>query len=288
MLKIHITGGNGGVGSALSKALVQNGAQLIRAKNTALRIQADAYYEQFDNPEEIDLIYHLAAISFVPDSWENPARFIEINVLGTTKVLEFCRKYNIRLVYISSYAYGTPQYLPIDENHPVSASNPYGLSKIMGEELCTFYGDHYDLSYLIVRPFNVFGMLKNNKLLIPEIIEQLEKGERIKVKDLSPKRDCVYIDDLIRFLVLAGENTNNQIYNVGGGSSYSVAEIIAICQDVWGTNLPVESAEIERKNEIPETLCNNNKAKIDLGWEPEFTFKEGINAIKNRLANQSN
>lgn len=288
MLKIHITGGNGGVGSALSKALVQNGAQLIRAKNTALRIQADGYYEQFDNPEEIDLIYHLAAISFVPDSWENPARFIEINVLGTTKVLEFCRKYNIRLVYVSSYAYGTPQYLPIDENHPVSASNPYGLSKIMGEELCTFYGDHYDLSYLIVRPFNVFGMLKNNKLLIPEIIEQLEKGERIKVKDLSPKRDCVYIDDLIRFLVLAGENTNNQIYNVGGGSSYSVAEIIAICQDVWGTNLPVESAEIERKNEIPETLCNNNKAKIDLGWEPEFTFKEGINAIKNHLANQSN
>tara|TARA_B110000046_G_C12987362_1_gene396257 strand:+ start:280 stop:1146 length:867 start_codon:yes stop_codon:yes gene_type:complete len=288
MLKIHITGGNGGVGSALSKALVQNGAQLIRAKNTALRIQADGYYEQFDNPEEIDLIYHLAAISFVPDSWENPARFIEINVLGTTKVLEFCRKYNIRLVYVSSYAYGTPQYLPIDENHPVSASNPYGLSKIMGEELCTFYGDHYDLSYLIVRPFNVFGMLKNNKLLIPEIIEQLEKGERIKVKDLSPKRDCVYIDDLIRFLVLAGENTNNQIYNIGGGSSYSVAEIIAICQDVWGTNLPVESAEIERKNEIPETLCNNNKAKIDLGWEPEFTFKEGINAIKNHLANQSN
>ena len=288
MLKIHITGGNGGLGSALSKALVQNGAQLIRAKNTALRIQADGYYEQFDNPEEIDLIYHLAAISFVPDSWENPARFIEINVLGTTKVLEFCRKYNISLVYVSSYAYGTPQYLPIDENHPVSASNPYGLSKIMGEELCTFYGDHYDLSYLIVRPFNVFGMLKNNKLLIPEIIEQLEKGERIKVKDLSPKRDCVYIDDLIRFLVLAGENTNNQIYNIGGGSSYSVAEIIAICQDIWGTNLPVESAEIERKNEIPETLCNNNKAKIDLGWEPEFTFKEGINAIKNRLANQSN
>ena len=288
MLKIHITVGNGGLGSALSKALVQNGAQLIRAKNTALRIQADGYYEQFDNPEEIDLIYHLAAISFVPDSWENPARFIEINVLGTTKVLEFCRKYNIRLVYVSSYAYGTPQYLPIDENHPVSASNPYGLSKIMGEELCTFYGDHYDLSYLIVRPFNVFGMLKNNKLLIPEIIEQLEKGERIKVKDLSPKRDCVYIDDLIRFLVLAGENTNNQIYNIGGGSSYSVAEIIAICQDIWGTNLPVESAEIERKNEIPETLCNNNKAKIDLGWEPEFTFKEGINAIKNRLANQSN
>jgi UDP-glucose 4-epimerase len=287
MLKIHITGANGGVGKALSEALTQNGAQLIPAKNNALRIQEDAYYEQFDNPEEIDLIYHLAAISFVPDSWENPARFIEINVLGTTKVLEFCRKNNIRLVYVSSYAYGTPQYLPIDENHPVSASNPYGLSKIMGEELCTFYGNHYDLSYLIVRPFNVFGM-QSNKLLIAEIIAQLEQGESVKVQDLTPKRDCVFIDDLIRFLVLAGENTNNQIYNVGSGESYSVAEVIEICQNVWETNLPVHSAEITRKNEIPETLCNNHKAKTELGWEPEFTFKEGIMAIKNRRANQSN
>lgn len=288
MLKIHITGANGGVGGALSKALTKNGEHLIPVKNPALRIQEDAYYEQFDEPEEIDLIYHLAAISFVPDSWDDPARFIEVNVLGTTKVLEFCRKYDIRLVYVSSYAYGAPQYLPIDENHPVSASNPYGLSKIMGEELCTFYGNHYDLSYLIVRPFNVYGTLKNTKLLIPEIITQLEKGEKIQVKDLSPKRDCVYIDDLIRFLLVAGKKTNNQIYNVGGGVSYSVAEIIAVCQDVWGTNLPVESADVERKNEIPETLCSNNKAKADLGWEPEFTFKEGILAIKNRLTNPSN
>ncbi|NOQ73595.1 MAG: NAD-dependent epimerase/dehydratase family protein [Crocinitomix sp.] len=288
MLNIHITGANGGVGSALSNALVQTGAQLIPVKNPAFRIQEDAYFEQFDNPEEIDLIYHLAAISFVPDSWENPARFIEVNVLGTTKVLEFCRKYNIRLVYVSSYAYGAPQYLPIDEKHPVSASNPYGLSKIMGEELCTFYGDHYDLSYLIVRPFNVYGTLKNTKLLIPEIIAQIEKGDRIQVKDLVPKRDCVFIDDLIGFLLIAGQKTNNEIYNVGGGESFSVAEIIEICQNVWGTNLPVESAEVERKNEIPETLCDNSKAKTDLGWSPQFTFQEGIAAIKQRLKHQSN
>jgi nucleoside-diphosphate-sugar epimerase len=288
MIKIHITGANGGVGSVLSDALEQQGATIISTKNPALRIQEDAYYEQFDNPEEIDLIYHLAAISFVPDSWDNPARFIEVNVLGTTKVLEFCRKHNIRLIYVSSYAYGAPQYLPIDEKHPVGAANPYGLSKLMGEELCTFYGEHYNLSYLIVRPFNVYGTLKNTKLLIPEIIAQLQKGEGIKVKDLSPKRDYVFIDDLIRFLTLASEKTNNQIYNVGGGASYSVAEIIEICQSVWGSNLKVESDEVARKNEIPETLCDNSKAKADFGWEPKFTFKEGIAAIKQGLTNQNN
>ncbi|MFT5820824.1 MAG: nucleoside-diphosphate-sugar epimerase [Crocinitomix sp.] len=287
MLNIHITGESGSIGSALATALTQHGATLIPSKNSALRIQDDAYFQQFDNPEEIDLIYHLAAASFVPDSWDNPTHFIDVNVMGTTKVLEFCRANNIRLVYVSSYAYGAPQYLPIDENHPVAAANPYGLSKLMGENLCTFYGKHYDLSYTIVRPFNVYGTLKNTKLLIPEIITQIEKGEGIKVKDLSPKRDYVFIDDLIQLLILSGEKTTNEVYNAGGGESFSVGEIIEICQSVWGTSLTVESAEVERKNEIPETLCNNSKAITDLGWNPQFSFKEGIAAIKERRANQN-
>ncbi len=287
MLNIHITGAKGGIGSALSSVLEQSGCNIVLTKDPDLRIQNDAYYQQFDNPEEIDLIYHLAAVSFVPDSWDNPSHFMDVNIMGTTKVLEFCREHNIRLVYVSSYAYGVPQYLPIDENHPVSAANPYGLSKLMGENLCSFYGKYYDLEYTIVRPFNVYGTLKNTKLLIPEIIAQIEKGEGIKVKDLSPKRDYVYIDDLIELLVLSGKNTNNQIYNAGSGESFSVGEIIEICQSVWGTNLKVESAEVVRKNEIPETLCSNKKAQKELGWSPQFSFKEGIAAIKQRLANHN-
>jgi nucleoside-diphosphate-sugar epimerase len=285
MLNIHITGASGSIGSALSAALTQKGALLIPAKNKTLRIQDAAYFQQFDNPEAIDLIYHLAAASFVPDSWDNPAHFMKVNVMGTTNVLEFCRKHNIRLVYVSSYAYGAPQYLPMDEKHPVSAANPYGLSKLIGEDLCTFYGSHYDLAYTIIRPFNVYGTLKNTKLLIPEIIAQIEAGKSIKVKDLSPKRDYIFIDDLIQLLLLAGENTNNEVYNAGGGESFSVGDIVEICQVVWGTKFKVESAKVTRKNEIPETLCNNEKAKSELGWTPQFSFQEGIAAIKKRRAN---
>ena len=285
MRRIHITGGSGSIGSELSKAILSEGDELILSKDASLRIEEPAYFEQLENPEEIDVVYHLAAASFVPKSWESPQDFVKVNVLGTTHVLEFCRKYNIQLVYVSSYAYGIPQYLPIDEQHPVSAANPYGLSKIMAEQLCEFYGNNFDLSYIIVRPFNVYGTLKNKAMLIPEIIQQIMDGEEVAVKDLVPKRDYVFIDDLIDFLVNIKGETNNQVYNIGSGNAYSVAEIIDTCQNVWGTNLPIKSENIERKNEIPETRCDRSKALKDFGWKPKFSFQEGVKAIKERMQN---
>jgi len=283
MPKVLITGVNGNIGSALKKALVAKGDVVIDLPDNAKRIQNLDYFDAIPNPDQIDLIYHLAAASFVPKSWEHPHDFLETNLMGTSRVLEFCRQYAIRLVYVSSYAYGIPQYLPIDENHPIAAANPYGLSKIMAEELCQFYGENYNLSYAIIRPFNVYGTLKNKALLIPEIIEQIKAGKEINVKDLRPKRDYIFIDDLIELLVLAQSHTNNEVYNAGSGASYSVKDIIDACQMVFETNLPVHSAEQERKNEIPETLCNISKVKKTFGWEPKYNFIDGIKAIKQRL-----
>lgn len=286
MLKVLVTGANGNIGSELAKALLKEGNELINVPDSSKRIEDGAYFEGLSNPDEIDVLYHLAAASFVPKSWEDPAAFIKANVLGTTQVLEFCRKHHIRMVYVSSYAYGIPQYLPIDEEHSVSAANPYGLSKIMGEDLCRFYGDNYNVEYAILRPFNVYGTLKNKALLIPEIIEQIKSANEIRVKDLRPKRDYIFIDDLIDLLVRIKDHTTNQVYNAGSGESYSVAEIIQTCQEVWGTDLPVYSEETERKNEIPDTRCDMSKVKKELGWTPQFSFKEGIKEIKQRIENE--
>ncbi len=283
MPKVFVTGANGGIGQRLKHALEENGDQVILPSNSLIRIEDPAYFDGIESPEQIEVLYHLAALSFVPKSWENPADFIRVNVLGTTQVLEFCRTYHIKIVYVSSYAYGIPDYLPIDENHPVSAANPYALSKIMGEDLCRFYGDNYGVNYTIVRPFNVYGAIDNKALLIPEIIEQIRFGSEIKVMDLKPKRDYVFIDDLIRFLVLAQLDHSNEIYNIGSGTSHSVAELIAICQSVWETNLPVFSSESMRKNEIPETLCDSIKAKKMVGWESLFSLEEGIRMMKERM-----
>ncbi len=283
MEKIFITGHRGDVGSLLKVQLEEKGNNVICQYNKELRIENNDFFETIKNPKSIDILYHLAAITFVPLSWEKPAEFIKVNVLGTTNVLEFCRVNDIKLIFVSSYAYGIPQYLPIDENHPVLSVNPYALSKNMGEKLCDFYGKNYDLKYNIIRPFNIFGSLKNKKMLIPEIIEQITLEKTIKVKDLEPKRDYVFINDVLDFLVYSKSKFTNDIYNLGSGVSYSVEEIIATCQKVWGTKLHVVSEKSIRKNEIPETVSNINKAKYVFNWEPVFSLEDGLRVMKEQL-----
>jgi len=285
MKNIFITGSNGDIGSRLKTKLISEGCNVIESTNKSLRIEHANYFDAIESPESIDVLYHLAAISFVPLSWENPSDFIKVNVLGTCNVLEFCKTHNIKLVYISSYAYGIPQYLPIDENHPVLSVNPYALSKNMGEQLCEFYGKNFKLFYNIIRPFNVYGSLKNKSMLIPEIIDQIINGEFIKVKDLLPKRDYVFIDDVIDFLVLSKNKFTNDVYNLGSGQSYSVKEIIDTCKKVWGSNLEIVSAQITRKNEIPETISNIGKVKNIFNWNPKFKLEDGLLKMKTEFEN---
>ena len=285
MKSIFITGSRGDIGGRLKNDLVNRGYNIRESEDESLRVENKNYFDAIKYPETIDVLYHLAAISFVPLSWENPSDFIKINVLGTSNVLEFCRINNIQLIYISSYAYGIPQYLPIDENHPVLSVNPYALSKNMGEQLCEFYGKNFKLSYNIIRPFNVFGSLKNKSMLIPEIIDQIIEGDNVKVKDLVPKRDYIFIDDVIDFLVMSKEKLTNDVYNLGSGNSYSVKVIIDTCQKVWGSDIQVISAEITRKNEIPETISNMDKVKNIFGWSPKFTLEERLIIMKKQLEN---
>jgi UDP-glucose 4-epimerase len=280
---IFITGDRGDIGSLLKVKLEGNGDTVIFQEDIKLRIEDDEFFESIKDPKSIDVLYHLAAITFVPLSWDKPADFIKVNVLGTTKVLEFCRLNDIKVIFVSSYAYGIPQYLPIDESHPVLSVNPYALSKNIGEQLCEFYGKNFGLSYNIIRPFNVFGSLKNKSMLIPEIIDQVILGETIKVKDLVPRRDYVFIDDVIDFLALSKSKFTNDVYNLGSGVSYSVKEIIGTCQKVWGSNCEVISAEVIRKNEIPETVSNMNKVKNVFDWQPTLSLENGLILMKQRI-----
>lgn len=286
MESIFITGSRGDIGSRLKVDLEKRGYEIRESQNNELRIEDPSYFDSIINPESIDIMYHLAAISFVPLSWDNPSDFIKINVLGTCNVLDFCKTYNIKLVYISSYAYGIPQYLPIDENHPVLSVNPYALSKNMGEQLCEFYGKNFSLKYNIIRPFNVFGSLKNKSMLIPEIIDQIIDGSEVKVKDLVPKRDYIFIDDVIDFLMMSKNKFTNDVYNLGSGQSYSVKQIIDTCQKVWGTKAKVISEQVTRKNEIPETISNMSKVKNVFDWSPKFNLEEGLRVMKENYQKQ--
>ncbi|UKN01567.1 NAD(P)-dependent oxidoreductase [Paracrocinitomix mangrovi] len=283
MSKVFITGHNGAIGSKLKNQLLANGNEVIVPKN-GLRLNDEDFFNCALNTQ-IDVFYHLAAKSFVPDSWDDPIGFYETNVLGTGKVLEFCRSRNVPLVFVSSYVYGAPQYLPINEVHPIQTPNPYSLSKVHAENLIQFYGKNYGVQYNIIRPFNIYGSLQNKKMLIPEIIEQLNSKNEIVVKDLNPRRDQLHIDDLVRLLEMAKGEFFNDCFNAGSGVSYSVAEIIEACQKEWGTSLKVSDTSEARKNEINETICDFSKAKKAFGWTPKISLNEGIGLIKSNYKN---
>ncbi|MGD9991820.1 MAG: NAD-dependent epimerase/dehydratase family protein [Salinivirgaceae bacterium] len=231
--------------------------------------------------DTLDHIIHLAGKTYVPLSWEDPYSFYKTNYLGTLNILEQCRKYNASLTYISAYVYGTPEYLPIDENHPLKAANPYMDSKIATESLCRFYAENYNIPITIIRPFNVFGPGQSDIFLIPKIIKQvLSDSPEISVFSLDPKRDFVYVDDLVDAIIRTiDKKFTFEILNVGSGVSYSVEAIINACLKIANVQKPILCEHNERKNEINDVFANVEKAKKLLNWFPTTSFEEGLKMI---------
>jgi nucleoside-diphosphate-sugar epimerase len=226
-----------------------------------------------------DTVIHLAAKTFVPDSWKYPDLFLETNTLGTLRALEYCRKNGSSMVFISSYLYGNPANLPITETAPIYTPNPYALSKKTAEDICQFYAESYQVNSTILRLFNLYGYGQSENFLIPEIILQVLKGKEIHVKDLEPKRDYIFITDFIDAIVRSIEMNKFEIINIGSGLSYSVAEIIQMIQDICGSKLAVISSSEKRRAEIMDTVADISKAKEILKWTPTTSMYEGLSLI---------
>jgi nucleoside-diphosphate-sugar epimerase len=232
--------------------------------------------------KEIDCVFHLAAETFLPDSWKDAASFYRTNVLGTQNALEFCNQVNAKLIYMSAYVYGIPQYLPIDEKHPVLPNNPYAHSKWLGEELCRFYARQNLSKIVILRPFNIYGPGQNERFLIPFLFKQLKEKGSIEVKDDTPRRDYLYISDFIEACVeIIDYEGEYSIFNVGYGVSFSVREVIEMIIEVLGKRIKWSSLQEKRPHEIPDTVANNQLLKKSLKWEPKVAFREGIKRILN-------
>lgn len=279
MKSILVTGATGFIGSALVSQLESMNFEVIQFSSVDGDISDINFTERYENTKFFH-VFHLAAKTFVPDSWKNPIDFYKSAVLGTINILQLCSAKKIPLTYVSAYLYGIPENLPINEEHRVRPNNPYAHSKFLAEDLCKFYSKFYDVNISIVRPFNVYGKGQKKTFLIPFIIDQVLHKETIKIKDLNPKRDYIYLDDLVRGLI----NTLNSkekfsIFNLGSGASLSVSEIIQIIQKVAGTNKKVVSEEEERYNEIMNVVADIKKSKKYLDWVPAYNFEEGIKEI---------
>lgn len=274
MISVVVTGADGFIGRALCRSLRQHGYKVLElsgrngdiADPTTLRIVGAAHQ-----------VFHLAGRTFVPESWEEPLEFQRVNVAGTANVLEFCRTHGARLTFVSAYLYGLPDRLPVSEACVPRPNNPYALSKYLAEQVSSFYADHYGVNVTVIRPFNIYGPGQRAHFLIPRILAQVKERQIIRVKDSAPRRDYLYIDDLVDALVRTIDGPSGyNVFNIGSGASISVQDLIGVIQSVAGTDLQVISEGDVRPNEIDDVYADINKARDVLRWAPTVTLQKGI------------
>jgi len=272
--KVLVTGAEGFVGRHLVKALPRAGFEPV--PYTA----ADGDITDCDiRAENIFHVIHLAALTFVPRSWEEPKAFYRVNVQGTANVLEYCRHNACGLTLMSTYVYGVPEYLPVDERHPLRPNSPYNHSKFLAEQLCAFYHQAFSCNITIFRPFNIYGSGQSGYFLIPEIIGQLLDSAKpeVRLQNLAPKRDYVHVDDVVRALLLSvGANSGLRTYNLGSGTSWSVEELANLAMKAAGVHKPLVGAGQERRNEVMDIRADISLAMRELNWQPVVSIDEGL------------
>ncbi|HVN19465.1 MAG TPA: NAD(P)-dependent oxidoreductase [Dongiaceae bacterium] len=271
--EILVTGASGFLGRHLVSALESQGYS-VRSHSSR-----DGDIASCPLPMEgVRHVFHLAAKSFVPESWTNPQAFYSVNVMGTVNVLEHCRRHRASVTLISSYVYGQPKRLPVAEDHPLAALNPYAHTKLLSEDLGRFYEQHHGVRLVVVRPFNIYGPGQTPPFLVPLIIEQAldPQTSTIRLKDLRPRRDYLYVDDAIRFLSKTVADDVKGTYNLGSGQSASVAEVAQLVIKAAGCDKGVVSDDQPRPQEVLDVRADISRAANELGWHPSISLQEGI------------
>ncbi len=274
MTDILITGGSGFLGKRLISRLDKFNYSYISLSSKDGDINNA---ETFQSISKVKFVFHLAGKSFVPQSWEEDDNLFSTNILGTRNVVQFCKKVDAKLIMASSYIYGHPRNLPVKENHPIEPNNPYALSKWIAEQIVEFDSKHNNLNAVILRIFNIYGNGQSENFLIPKIISHVENNEEIKIFDLKPKRDFVYIEDVVDALILSLKIKNGfHRFNIGSGESFSVEQIIQMIQKIYGSKLKISCQEKTRRNEVNNVVADISHARKVLKWNPNYNFYEGL------------
>ena len=258
-INILVTGATGFIGKCLVSNLERAGMTVYPFAMSMGQDVRDVDAFEPLKTKNISHVFHLAGRTFVPDSWEEPGQFYQVNTLGTQHVLDFCRAVHARLIYVSAYVYGIPKFLPISESHPVCPNNPYAHSKWLGEELCRFYSQHYGVHVTVLRPFNLYGPGQGKQFLIPTILQQARSKAVITVKDVTPKRDYLHIKDFVQSCIKSLQsNSQFSIFNVGSGCSVSVKELLDMVIKYAPHTLEWESTGEIRINVFNFYICRDN------------------------------
>jgi NAD dependent epimerase/dehydratase len=302
--KVLVTGAAGFIGSHLSEQLILDGYD-VRAFvhynsnsnwynlekldkniiNSIEIIQGDVS-DGFAVDKAVDgceVVFHLAALIGIPYSYVAPGAYISTNVGGTLNVLEACKRRNtIRLIHTStSETYGTAQYVPIDEKHPLVGQSPYSASKIGADKLVESYYLSFNMPVTTVRPFNTYGPRQSMRAIIPTIIVQGLHGKQLALGNLDPIRDLTYVKDTVRGFIAAAksEKVIGEVVNLGVGKGVSIGTLVEQIGGIIGKKL-IPSKDIKRvrpeNSEVMQLISNNKKAKELMGWEPEINLNDGL------------
>jgi NAD dependent epimerase/dehydratase len=300
---VLVTGADGFIGSHLTELLVQEGFKVkalaqynsfnhwgwledVKCKDQIEILSGDVRDLNFCQhaTEGVDTIFHLAALIAIPYSYVAPDSYFDTNVRGTLNICQSALANRVkRVIHTStSEVYGTAQYVPIDERHPLQPQSPYSASKIGADAVALSFYNSFDLPLTIARPFNTYGPRQSARAVIPTIISQIASGQKqIKLGDVTPTRDFSYVWDTCRgFVALARcDRAIGEIVNIGSNFEISVGETLNLIRELMSSDVEflVDTQRLRpEKSEVFRLWCDNTKIRDLTGFCPDFSIRDGL------------
>jgi NAD dependent epimerase/dehydratase len=313
-MRVLITGAAGFIGSHLTECAIRAGLSVRAVANYNSRgdlgyladlpsgVREDCEIRVFDIRDEhavnaavsgVDAVFHLAALIGIPYSYVAPSSYVAVNVSGTLNLLNAALRHGVRcFVHTStSEVYGSAQYVPIDERHPLVGQSPYAASKIGADQLAISYARSFELPVLVIRPFNTFGPRQSPRAVIPALASQLLDPSigAVRAGTLSTIRDFTYVTDTARAYLNALERPqlmDGTVINLGTGEAGTIAAVYEELQEVAGIRKPVEAAQDRvrpERSEVRELRSDNSRARELLRWSPQVSLREGLGHLVDYL-----
>ncbi len=233
--------------------------------------------------KDVEIIFHLAALISIPYSYAAPASYVDTNINGTLNLLEAARRHQVgRVIHTStSEVYGTARYVPIDEAHPLQAQSPYAASKIGADKLAESYHLSFGLPVVTVRPFNTYGPRQSTRAVIPSIITQCLRGERVQLGNLNPTRDLNFVADTVEGFLRAAiaSDAVGCTINLGSGREVCIGDLALLIARLMDRRIEIitdDQRTRPEKSEVERLLSDNSLARELLGWQPAWSLEAGL------------
>ena len=301
--KVLITGATGFIGSHLTELCVENGYSVkafdrYNPNNHWGWLEGSSYKSEievilgdirdydsvYNSMKGCDVVFHLAALIGIPYSYISPLAYIRTNIEGTYNVLEAARRLELDDILITSTSetYGSAQYVPIDEKHPMVGQSPYSASKIAADQMALSYYRSFDSPVKIVRPFNTYGPRQSARAVIPTIISQILVGtEELRLGSITPTRDLVFVKDTCHAFIAIHNSDKlvGEVTNIGMNREISIGDLALKIVQLMGrtTRVGVDKERIRpESSEVDKLMCDNSKLLKHTSWEPRFTLESGL------------